>query len=645
MKYYEVALNVRVHADGTFTYQSEDSLAVGALVLVEIGVKKSPGVVIRQVKKPSFKTKAIIRVIEDQALPPQLIELARWLETYYIAPTSSVWQTILPRGLSVTRRSTSVTIPSITRTKPTFTLNAEQTQAIKKIEANPKTTTLLQGITGSGKTVVYIELAKKTINKDRRSVIIIVPEIALSSQFVADFIHDFPDILLTHSKLSESARHKVWLEALHSHTPRVVIGPRSALFMPLQDLGLIVIDEAHEPSLKQEQAPRYSALRAANILASAHHAKLVLGTATPNTSDRFLAEKSDALIVHLTKPAKTLGEIDLKLVDSRQKQNFTRHRFFSVAMIKAIEKTLALKQQVLLFHNRRGSAPVSLCEHCGWSALCEHCFVPLVLHNDTYQLVCHICGRTQKVPSTCPSCHQPGIIHKGIGTKLIEEELAKLFPHARIARFDGDNTQEDGLQNQYQSVYDGEIDIIVGTQVVAKGLDLPRLAMVGVIQADSGLALPDFYSEERVFQLLYQVMGRVGRDEKLSTIIIQTYQPDHVSIQAATHKDYEAFYAHALAKRKHDRFPPFTHLLKLTCIYASEKSAAAAARALKTKLNNLRALDVEIIGPTPAFYERLGSTYRWQLIIKSSRRADLIDILKHVPPTKWQSELDPVSLL
>ncbi len=351
------------------------------------------------------------------------------------------------------------------------------------------------------------------------------------------------------------------------------------------------------------------------------------------------------MVVNLAKTAKKSGDVTLKLVDSRKRELFSRHRFLSNSLLDAIQEALANKQQSLLFHNRRGTAPISLCEHCGWSAACTRCHVPLVLHADRYQLVCHLCGLTQKVPASCPDCRRPGIIHKGVGTKLIVEELSRLFPRARIARFDADNLEADSLREQYQTVYEGSVDIIVGTQIVAKGLDLPRLAMVGVIQADGGLALPDFYSEERVFQLLYQVMGRVGRDEKLSTIVVQTFQPDRLPIRAALDKNYECFYEYALQKRKVDNFPPFTYLLKLTCIYSSEKAAAAAARELKTKLEKTAKFGMQILGPTPAFYERVGATYRWQLLVKSRQRSDLVSLLEQVPSAKWQTELDPVSLL
>ncbi len=645
MNYYLIAPTARVHSDGYFTYSSEKDLKIGSIVMVEIGKKKSPGVVIEKTKKPSFKTKPIIEAVEARPLPKPLLHTAYWLEKYYNSPISNVWQTLLPRGLSKKRRESNSKPHISSRKKPTFSLNSAQENAVKKIFNSKQTTTLLQGVTGSGKTAVYIELAKKILFEDKKSVIILVPEIALTSQLVSEFTHHFDNILLTHSRMTEAQRHIIWQAALHSKTPRLVIGPRSALFMPLSHVGLIVIDEAHEPSFKQEQSPRYSALRAASVLATHHKAKLVLGTATPSVVDRYLAEHSSGEIVYLPHSAKKTGSVDIELIDNRKRKHFTKHQFLSNELIEAMEKTLEKKQQILIFHNRRGSAPTTLCENCGWIAICSHCFIPLTLHSDAFELRCHVCGLTENVPTNCPECNTANVIHKGIGTKRIFEEVSKKFPHANIARFDSDSTHEDRLESQYKALYDGDIDIIIGTQTVAKGLDLPKLSLVGVIQADGGLSLPDFVSEERVFHLLYQVMGRVGRDDKLSTIIVQTYQPDHITIQSALSKDYENFYTYAVAKRKHDMFPPFCYLLKLTCTYASEKAAMKASLELKKKLQYHAQDLVTILGPTPAFYEKVRGSYRWQLIVKSPKREELVKLLHFVPAAKWQSELDPVSLL
>jgi primosomal protein N' (replication factor Y) len=268
----------------------------------------------------------------------------------------------------------------------------------------------------------------------------------------------------------------------------------------------------------------------------------------------------------------------------------------------------------------------------------------MTLHADKHQLLCHICGLKSPVPHSCPECRNPDIIHKGIGTKLVADELHKLFPKVRIARFDADNAADETLQANYQDLYDGDIQLIVGTQVIAKGLDLPNLRVVGVLQADSGLILPDYQAEERVFQLLYQVAGRVGRQADVETsVIVQTYQPNHPVIHLGLQKNYDAFYEHTIATRQQAHFPPFTHLLKLTCSYNTESGAVNAARKLAAELKSAHR-NTQVLGPTPAFYERMGGKFRWQLLIKCQTRATLQTIAATVPKP-WQYDLDPHSLL
>ena len=644
MHFYLVAPTTRVHTEGLFTYSSVNTIPIGTVVLIEIGKKQSIGVVLKKVTKPEFKTKEIVRILEEKPLPRPLLGLASWLERYYASPIPSVWQTILPSGMQKKRRDSSVETPHFVRKRSKITLTAAQQKAIESLSKDTSSTSLLQGVTGSGKTAIYIELAKKTVQKDKKSVIILVPEIALTSQLISEFEQHFSDILLSHSGMSEAQRHITWQKALNATSPQLIIGPRSALFLPASNIGLIVIDEAHEASFKQEQAPRYHALRAARVLANEHHAKLVLGSATPSVGDRFMAEKTDN-IVRLDEVAKKTGDTTIELVDNRKRGNFSKHHFLSNTLIETIEDTLKNNQQVLLFHNRRGSAPTTLCENCGWSAVCGRCFVPMVLHGDIHKLICHVCGIKENIPTSCPDCGRADIIHKGIGTKSIEEAVLKLFPGARVARFDGDSATHETLDKMYDQIYSGKIDIIIGTQVIAKGLDLPNLAVVGVIQADGGLVLPDFAAEERVFQLLLQVMGRVGRDEKLSKIVVQTYQPESTAIQSAIKKDYDSFYRYTIAKRQHDAFPPFVYLLKLTCTYRTEAGAIKAAKDMKEILQKSISKSSVVLGPSPSFYERANGAYRWQIIIKSTQRNELLELARLVPQTKWQVEIDPVSLL
>lgn len=276
--------------------------------------------------------------------------------------------------------------------------------------------------------------------------------------------------------------------------------------------------------------------------------------------------------------------------------------------------------------------------------MCPRCIVPYTLHSDLHRLQCHICGLSGRVPTSCPDCHSTDIIHKGLGTKLIETELRKLFPDYRIARFDGDTDSNETLERQYQDLYDGKISIIIGTQVVAKGLDLPHLRTVGIIQADAGLTLPDFAAPERTFQLLAQVVGRVGRSSHETTIVIQTYQPEAAAIQLGISQNYEAFYAHTIAQRRSSYFPPFVYLLKLTCSYKTEQTAIRNTQAFATQIRQ-QFPSVEILGPTPAFYERQRDQYRWQLVIKSASRQQLVDICRLLPGPNWQFDLDPYSLL
>lgn len=645
MHYYEVApLQIIRQNSHVFTYAHEEKLKIGLVVLVEVGRRQIPGIILREVNRPEYVTKPIISIIEKTPIPKPLLELSAWISTYYVTHFATVLQSVLPRGIHRVRRSRNTKSKVALRQRTNIVFNKDQLHALETIDKMSPGTALLHGVTGSGKTRVYIEAARRVLSTGR-SVIVLVPEIALTTQVVDEFSAFFEDIILTHSKQTEAERHLAWQTALNSTVPRIIVGPRSALFMPLNDIGMIIVDEAHEPSLKQEQSPRYSALRAASVLANAHQAKVILGSATPSVADYYLALSSKRPIIEMSSKARKTQAPKVITVDMTKRQHFSRHRFLSNALLEHIEQTLVAGHQVLIFHNRRGSASTTLCEDCGWQATCARCFVPLTLHADHHKLRCHICGHSEKVSTNCPVCRNPRIIHKGIGTKLVETELAKLFPHATIGRFDGDNTTEQTLDIRYKELYSGSINLIIGTQVVAKGLDLPHLRSVGVIQADAGLSLPDFISPERTFQLLAQVVGRVGRSDHPTSVVVQSYQPSHPAIVDGLSQDFLAFYEKAIQERQQANFPPFTFLLKLTCTYKTEGIAIRNAQQLADILRSKIHHSVEILGPTPAFYERQRDTYRWQLILKSKKRSHLTDALQHLPSTNWQFELDPISLL
>ncbi|MDR1300553.1 MAG: primosomal protein N' [Candidatus Nomurabacteria bacterium] len=649
MNYYEVAPTRMIGKDiAVLTYQSVEKLAVGQIVVIPVGKRSLVGVVMRKVVRPDFKCKDIEKTLFKTPLPRGLLNLAGWLSEYYSTNLAAVWQTILPSGLNVKRRAVKSREKSVLQRKRThFLLSDEQSRAVKNIMNSTATTTLLHGVTGSGKTAVYKELAKN-LRAQGKSSIILVPEISLTSQLVAEFQNDFDDVFVFHSTMTEAERAITWgkildLTSAENDSPIVVVGPRSAMFLPITNLGIIVIDECHEPSYKQELSPKYNALRAAAILAKNSGSKLVLGSATPSVVDYRIADKQNC-VVKMKKPARANAQKPtVTTIDMTKKENHAGA--ISPLLINKVKRTLEAKKQVLIFHNRRGTASFTLCEDCGWNAICPRCFVPLTLHGDRFHMRCHICGYSEKTPTVCPVCASTDIIHKGLGTKKLEEDLRRLFPTAKVARFDGDSKKGQRAHDLYQELYSGEIDIIIGTQTIAKGLDLPNLRLVGIPQADAGLLLPDFSARERTFQLISQAVGRVGRDKHPTEVVVQTFQPDSPVIKCGVAQDYDTFYASEIVERQKGHFPPFSFLLKLTNSYKTEKAAVQSAKKLGCLLATEPRAEIHLLGPAPAFYERARDNYRWQIVVRARNRADLIKIATEVPPTHWQIELDPNSLL
>ncbi|MCL1839905.1 primosomal protein N' [Candidatus Saccharibacteria bacterium] len=676
MYYYEVAPTKIFRASSDIlTYEHDQPLSPGTIVIIPLGKKTVPGLLVKQVKKPRFPTKPIEKILYDQPLPPHLQQSILWLSKYYSCPLPTVLQTALPKGIDKTRRakaeseqdiSKNVATPKKTLPETGFLgdqagskkhsvqipLNSSQRQAISEINSCKSNTVLLHGITGSGKTNIYLELTRQTIKKGS-SAIILVPEIALTSQLVQNFQVHFKDITLLHSKQTEATRHLLWENILKNDQPQVIIGPRSALFAPVRDLGLIIIDEAHEPAYHQDQAPKYSATQLASVMIgvvknnkTGTQAFALMGTATPTITDYYLAKQRKAIITLDQLAIKNSAHANLQIVDLKDRTNFKKHHLFSDQLLTAIQNSLASKTQIMIFHNRRGSAPLTICDHCGWQAVCPRCLLPLNLHTDKYALVCHTCGFKSPVPTSCLKCQHANILHKGFGTKLIEAELAKLFPNVKIARFDADTETEKSLHLIYDEVKGGRIDIIIGTQMIAKGLDLPHLSTLGVVQADSGLALPDFSSEERTFQLLTQVIGRANRGHQDSNIIIQTYQPDHPAIKFGAQSNYQDFYRHIVKNRRASVLPPYSFLLKLTMTYKTESVCVKNINDLRKNLNEIDSPLLSISAPMPAFHERTPQGFTWQLIIKSKKRQLLLDIIRNLPKNPYlHFHLDPPTLL
>ena len=644
MNYYLVApAKAFNQSENLLTYQSEAKLSIGQIVLIPFGKQQTVGVVVESTTKPTFATKNIISTVYDEPLPKQLIKALFWLTDYYRCPMSTVVQAILPRGITKKRRTVIESLPKQPRATDN-PLNSAQKRAIKAIQQNQANTILLHGITGSGKTNIYIELAKQTL-ANNQSVIILVPEIALTSQIVRNFRAHFDQISLIHSGQTESLRHQIWQAALQADKPQIVIGPRSALFTPVKNLGLIIIDEAHEPAYQQDQNPKYSALRLASVMA-----KTILGTATPLISDYYVCKQHDAIVELNQLAIENDNVTTTTIVDLKDRASFTRNRLLSNQLIDSIKQSLTTHKQAMIFHNRRGTAPLTICDHCGWQSLCPNCYLPLVLHADSYQMRCHTCGYTETVPTVCPECSNPSIHHKGFGTKYLEQELQKLFPKARIARFDADTDSDQQLTAIYNQVHDGEIDIIVGTQMIAKGFDFPKLSTLGIVQADAGLALPDYSSEERTYELLTQVIGRVTRGHQNTQVFVQTYQPNHPIITLAMNKDYSGLYNYLLQKRKQSSLPPYSFLLKLSLTYKTEKSTVLNARKLYKKIiqnsQKLQLRQVVVTPPMPAFHERSNTGYTWDIVVKAKSRSNLLQLFDSLDKSPYlHFELDPISLL
>ncbi len=547
------------------------------------------------------------------------------MSNYYNVHLALCLSLLIPAGIEKTRRKYLLTKYNPVRVHKKYSLTKDQANAIKKISDSQHTTNILFGITGSGKTNVYIEIAKLNFEQGLSS-IILVPEISLTSQIIDDFMQEFKDhIIVTHSRQTESERHLSWKKALESNTPKIIIGPRSALFLPIKKIGAIIVDEFHEPSYKQDKQPKYSTLRVATMLCNYHNAKAIFGSATPPVVEMYIAKKSkksSSPIVKMSTTALNVAKPKLTVVDMTKRINFLKHRFISDALISTINKALSKNDQVLLFHNRRGTSPITLCGNCGWIAVDPVNDTPLTLHTDKHLLISHITGYSQKVPTCCPICNN------------VDDDFCYIHFYnwwcgatKYSARFDGDNKKGESLDERYQELYNGKIDIIIGTQVVAKGIDLPKLNTVGVVQADTNLSLPDYTSEERVFQLLLsQVIGRVGRHGNDSEVVIQSYQPNSIAIKTGIKQNYDEFYNYTLSQRKKNYLPPFTFLLRITCTYKTEaaaiKNSTKLLQILKLKSSNKK---ISFFGPAPAFYEKQNNSYRWQIIAKSPKRYELLD--------------------
>ncbi len=542
--------------------------------------------------------------------------------------------------------------------QPDLVLTLEQRAAANAIAAAPGVY-LLHGVTGAGKTEVYLDLVRRTIEAGKGA-IVLVPEISLTPQAVRRYGERFGDTLtLIHSELNTGERFDQW-HRIRQDASQLVIGSRSAVFAPMRHLGLVVVDEEHEWTYKQNDIlPRYHAREVAEELCRLAGATLVLGSATPDVITYHRSEQGQIRRLELLtriSPREggetAVGRMpDIAVVDMREELKAGNRSVFSFPLRRAIRRALAVGEQAILFVNRRGSARFMLCRDCGFLPQCPACELAMGLdaHNlNTPQLRCHHCGRSKRLETQCPKCRGVRYRPFGIGTQKVEALARDEFPGARVARWDSDVARPKGSHEQMvQALEAGRIDILVGTQMLAKGLDLPHMMVVGVIDADVGLSLPDYNSHERTFQLLSQVAGRAGRRDRIGTVIVQTYEPEVAPIQCAASHDYRAFYEHEIAHRRRAGYPPFSRLVRLTFHDLNKENglaeAARVAADLRTRRDAAGRADPDILGPALAFIPRVRGRYRWQILMRGRNPAPLLAAIRL--GEGWAVDVDPASLL
>ena len=513
-------------------------------------------------------------------------------------------------------------------------LNPEQRQARDAVVSaigSHQPPFLLQGITGSGKTEVYLQIIQGALDKGKTA-ILLVPEISLTPQMTERFIARFGDkVAILHSGLSNGEKYDEWRKVERGDA-QVVVGARSAIFAPLKNLGAMIIDEEHEATYKQDSNPRYHAREVAILRAQYNQAALVLGSATPSLESRARAGKGVYQHLRLIQRANPLARIpEVQVIDFRDYIGQNETSNFTPPLLEAIQDRLAKKEQVVLMLNRRGYSSFVMCRECGTVDTCPNCDISLTLHMDTKTMNCHYCGFSKDIPQTCPNCKSHSIRYYGTGTQKAYDELAEIFPQARILRMDVDTTRKKG---SHQALLDqfgrGEADILLGTQMIAKGLDFPNVTLVGVLNADTALNLPDFRSSERTFQLLTQVAGRAGRAEKAGQVLIQSYNPQHYAIRFAKDQDYEGFYAYEMGIRRQLGYPPYYFTIGITLSHKKEEEVVKRAYEVMNILRSGLSDTSNILGPTPKPIARTHNLYHYQILIKYRLEDELGPTLNQV---------------
>ena len=632
-------------------YQAMLPSGYKASAKTNINVKKEKYVKLANIKEAQefitiSKAQKQIEVVED------LLKNKISLKSKY---QSNIIKVLKDKGLVIEEEKEKYRLDNSYKIEPLLKLNEYQEEAINQIENSKKDVILLNGVTGSGKTEIYMHLINKQISLGKTA-IMLVPEISLTPQIINRFkVHFGNKIAVFHSALSESEKYDEYRKIRRGEVS-IVIGARSAIFTPLKNIGIIIIDEEHSSTYKQEHNPRYNAIDVAIIRGKYHNAKVVLGSATPQIESYARGKKGYYELVSLTKRANNASLPKVTIVDMKNEVK-KGNSLFSGILIEKMREKLENNEQVILFLNRKGYAPVVSCSHCGKVLECPNCSVSLTYHKKKNTVMCHYCGYTQFLEELCGECKIGHFERIGSGTEKVEEHLNILFPNARIERVDQETV---GGTKNYEKIFkrfsDGEIDILVGTQMIAKGLDFPNVTLVGALFADMSLHIPDFRSAERTFNLITQVAGRSGRGDKKGIVYIQTYSPNHYSIECAKNHDYISFYNNEILKRKSPlNYPPFSRLVRLVIRGENELKVENDANTIADLLKTLTCQykdKLEILGAVPCIMSKLNKYYRWNILIKTASHSLLKEFFERLSKNfiaqkgnYIEIDIDPLNML
>ncbi len=654
--YAQVVLNLPLEGEFTYLIGEHEGCQVGVRVVVPFGRRELTGFVValkEDIGEVTYEIKTLKRVVDKEPLfGEEEIELALWMSRFYLCSFGEALSTMIPSG-RVDRDPPSTIEDEMEEPVTTEMLSAEQSGAINSILESSNRLHYLYGVTGSGKSEVFLRIAEALIAKGQE-VIYLVPEITLTHQLARQVSKRFEGkVAILHSGLTPSQRIAAWRKIIKGEV-KLAIGARSAIFAPFKNLGLIVIDEEHENSYKSGSNPRYHARQIAQRRATTQDALLVMGSATPSLEAWHMMEEGVVERHHLVQ--RVAGGIppEISVVNMLAEESL-----LSKKLVREMKATLDKGRQVILFLNRRGFSYFFHCRSCGYEMSCPHCSVALTFHKGPNRMMCHYCSYNRSPITVCPECSSLDVGYGGFGTEMVEKEVQRTFPLAKIARLDTDTAgKQRDVAQLLSSFRGGEIDILLGTQMVAKGLNFPKVDLVGIVLADSGLNLPDFRSQERTFALIVQVSGRTGRFNQWGKVVVQTYRPDNMAIRMATEGDLETFYTQELAMRRETSFPPFSRLINFVIRGGNKSRVTAEIEHLRLLIETLIGMletrddSPSILGVAPCPLEKIANKWRYHLVLRGGRINELLQIatavkreFKVAPSLFLEIDVDPLQLL